>query len=119
VGNPKILIIEDDESIREALKCLFELSSIRANWAASGQQAIEALTDTPEPPSLVIMDACLPDINGLDLISGLRKKLPESSKVYLCSAHDHLALARHPQINGFIPKPFDADQFLNLVRQYS
>ena len=69
----KMLIIEDDSAIVEAIKCAFKLGwpgieIISADWGQDGITKVET-----EAPDVVILDLGLPDINGLDVIKGIRK----------------------------------------------
>ncbi|PIH04639.1 response regulator transcription factor [Clostridium combesii] len=67
----KILIIEDDEDIRDILKLYLEGQSYEIFEAENG---IEATKQLVKQPDLVILDLMLPDIDGLSICKNIRKK---------------------------------------------
>ena len=69
------------------------------------------------------MDGRLPDMHGLELIRILRQRLPNETAIYLFSADAHCAApSLNPnsglRIDGFIAKPFDADEFVGILTQH-
>ena len=74
---PRILIAEDRESMRSALKTLFAL---RSNWAVCGeaQDAREAITKAQElRPDLIVMDYKMHHTDGLTAADGIFRVLPD------------------------------------------
>ncbi len=67
----KILIIEDDEDIRDILKLYLEGQSYEILEAENG---VEAMKQLVKQPDLVILDLMLPDIDGLSICKSIRKK---------------------------------------------
>ncbi|MBD5637350.1 response regulator transcription factor [Clostridium botulinum] len=67
----KILIIEDDEDIRDILKLYLEGQSYEILEAKNG---VEAMKQLVKQPDLVILDLMLPDIDGLSICKSIRKK---------------------------------------------
>ena len=63
-SEPRILIVEDDIGIREAMKSLFEMVSIDASFAGSGEEALSALRNRKSPPSLIVLDGLTPKLRG-------------------------------------------------------
>ncbi|AZV57145.1 response regulator transcription factor [Clostridium sp. AWRP] len=68
----KILIVEDDEDIRDILKIYLKAESFEIWEAENGKRAFEILED--KKPDLVILDLMLPDINGLNICKSIRTK---------------------------------------------
>jgi two-component system, cell cycle response regulator DivK len=69
-GEPLILFVEDNETIRSAFSVLLEESGYRVALAASGEEAIRLAED--RRPALILMDLGLPDINGLEATRRLK-----------------------------------------------
>ena len=69
-----VLLVEDNETIRHAFRILLEDSGYGVAEAASGQEALALAAATP--PSVVLLDLGLPDINGLDVTRRLRAAEP-------------------------------------------
>lgn len=65
-----VLLVEDNETIRHAFRILLEDSGYTVREAGSGQEALDGAT--AEPPSVILLDLGLPDINGLDVTRRLR-----------------------------------------------
>ncbi len=116
----KILIIEDDSAIRTALQAFFSMVSVRVNWAENGQEALDFLSATDRLPNLILVDGRLPDMHGLELIQRLRNTyaLPHTS-IYLFSADTYSNNLETLGVDGFIPKPFDADNLISLAEKYA
>lgn len=68
----RILIVEDDEDIRDILKIYLKAESFEICEAENGKSAFEVLEDTE--PDLVILDLMLPDISGLNICKNIRTK---------------------------------------------
>jgi two-component system response regulator VanR len=68
----KILIVEDDEDIRDILKIYLKAECFEIWEAENGKRAFEVLED--KEPDLVILDLMLPDISGLNICKNIRTK---------------------------------------------
>ncbi|MCK9223595.1 MAG: sigma-54 dependent transcriptional regulator [Candidatus Muirbacterium halophilum] len=102
----KILVADDDSSIRKAIEYDFKEKNINAIFAQDGKQA-QDLFDEFEP-SIVVLDIKMPKLNGMELLKYIKKKAPET-KVLMISAHGTIELAVESMKIGaedFIVKPF-------------
>lgn len=121
--SPQILIVEDDQSIRDALDLTFELLGIPVSWATSGADSLRKVQGLRNGsfPTLVVVDGRLPDIHGLELIRDLKKLLPVETEFYMFSAEAGLKqedLLLHG-IAGLIRKPFDTERLLDLASRHA
>lgn len=66
----KILIVEDELSLREALKDKLSKNNFEVQLAANGQEAIEIAKDFS--PQLILLDILMPGMNGLDVLKEIR-----------------------------------------------
>lgn len=112
----RILLVEDDSMIGEALRGLLMKDCHAVDWAASGQSAAAALRCTRY--DLVILDLGLPDRDGLAILRELRGR-QDSTPVIIATARD----AVESRIAGldagaddYIIKPYDYDELLARVR---
>lgn len=113
----RILIVDDEASIRHMLKQVLLDEDYHAEAAGSALEALEKLAEAPV--DLAIVDLLLPGVNGLDLAEGIRM-LDPGTPVILITAYGSAAfegMASHPAISHYIHKPFSLDRLLELVRQ--
>lgn len=63
----KILVVDDEPSIRKYLQTLLEVDGYEVEAVSSGQEALERLGSEAKP-DLVILDVLMPELNGLDTL---------------------------------------------------
>lgn len=71
MAKKKILVVEDDRSMREALTDMLKLSGVDALNATDGQEGME--TALKEHPDLVILDIVMPRMDGIDAFKKIRE----------------------------------------------
>lgn len=112
----KMLIVDDNENLREALKMVFE-DHYDLQFADSGEAAIESFNFTT--PEVVLMDFNMPGLNGIQTMQMLREQ-SEQTQMIIMSAYDDQAQVRSALHSGafdYVPKPFDVFDLKNLVDQ--
>jgi two-component system, OmpR family, response regulator MprA len=112
----RLLIVDDDRALRDALRRALTLAGYEVTGAAAGGEALGQLSD--RAPDAVILDIGLPDMNGLDVCRRLRaqgQRLP----VLVLSARD----AVEDRIDGldagaddYLAKPFDIGELVARIR---
>ncbi|MCC6276801.1 MAG: response regulator [Oligoflexia bacterium] len=117
--DPKtILIIEDDETMRLALKRIFESDGYRVLAAADGTQLSQVLDDGPI--ELIVLDVGLPWINGFELCTLLKENedLRGIPVVFVSGKTTDLDVRRGFDVgcDDYIKKPFDVDEIKSSVR---
>jgi CheY-like chemotaxis protein len=114
-----ILVAEDDEDNRFAIKLLLEIRGCRVLTAANGHEAI-AVAER-ERPDLILMDLRMPMLNGLAATRQLRQHNDEHLRripILALSAYDpaqHRAVAIAAGCNDYVMKPIDYDRLENLI----
>jgi CheY-like chemotaxis protein len=117
-----ILVAEDDEDNRFAIKLLLEMRGYRVLTAANGHEAI-AVAER-ERPDLILMDLRMPMLNGLAATRQLRQHNDERLRripVLALSAYDpaqHRAVAIAAGCNDYVMKPIDYDRLENLIATF-
>jgi two-component system response regulator MprA len=112
----RLLIVDDDRALRDALRRALELSGYEVLGAGAG---IDALAQIDEgPPDAVILDIGLPDVSGLDVCRRLRAA-GERVPVLMLTARD----AVDDRIDGldagaddYLVKPFDLGELIARIR---
>jgi two-component system nitrogen regulation response regulator NtrX len=107
-----ILVIDDEQSIRESLKGILQDEGFRTLFAESGEEGLALLKE--ESPDLVLLDIWLPGIDGLETLQRIRQDLPEQL-VIMMSGHGTIETAVKATKLGaydFIEKPLSLEKVL-------
>ena len=111
----KILMIDDDDSILGILeRWLRDAGYENVTPVMSGRAAFEALQQDWD---IVISDVCLPDMDGIDIAS-LVRNCEMQSRILLMTGHlstEVTLRALDNNVDGFLSKPFDRQEFLDKV----
>jgi two-component system nitrogen regulation response regulator GlnG len=115
--NP-VWIIDDDRSIRWVLEKALGRESISAKCFGSADEALAALDDG-QTPQVLISDIRMPGSSGLDLLRHVKAKHPELPVIIMTAYSDLDSAVAAFQGGAFeyLPKPFDVDQAVDLVRR--
>ena len=114
-----ILVVEDDEDIRETLVDLLQDHGYEALGARDGRDALQTLAAAPTLPCLIVLDLMMPIMDGKTFRDEqLRDPALSQIPVLVISAyHDAETRARALNTNMAMKKPLDLDRFLDLVQQ--
>ena len=111
----KILIIEDDHSLRSFMRVLLSAQNYTVIEANDGKQGItQALVNQP---NVIILDLGLPDMDGLSIISQIREHV--SASIIVVSARDKendKITALDNGADDYLTKPFNAQELLARIR---
>lgn len=113
----QILIVEDDEGIREALRLTLELEGYEVITAANGELGLEALS-TLQKPCLILLDLMMPVMDGWAFAEALGKNMALAAIPFVIVSAFSGKEKGVAGARGFIKKPVDADVLLKLVGQY-
>ncbi len=113
----KILVIEDENFIRENLLELLEIEGFQAVGAENGCVGVELAKQ--QQPNLILCDVMMPELDGYGVLAALRQD-PVTAKIpflFLTASADrtNLQKIRDLGINDFILKPFNVDKFLAVI----
>jgi two-component system nitrogen regulation response regulator NtrX len=112
----RILIVDDEAGIRQALKQVLEYENLVVKVTASGGEALTVYPDFR--PHLVFLDVKMAGLDGLETLTRLRH-LDPNSQVVMISGHGTIATAVEATQRGafdFLEKPLDTDRLLVTVR---
>jgi len=105
----RILLIDDDDSLRRVTEYNLVAAGFDVVTAASGKEGLEGFSEYE--PDLVVTDVELGDMNGLELMTEFKKKNPDTP-VIVITAYGTIDMAVKAMIEGafnFISKPFDRE----------
>jgi CheY-like chemotaxis protein len=113
-----VLVVEDDDDVRESVTLLLEGDDVRVTGVANGREAMEYLGSKPAP-CVIVLDLMMPHVTGWDLLRWLRRD-PELAAipVIIVSAAGpervREAVRLHPAAT-YLQKPCDAGELLDAV----
>ncbi len=113
----KILVVDDEEAIRDSLDHVLRFEHHEVALAKDGAEGLEALKNQPET-DLVFLDIKMPGRDGLEVLGDITQDHPEVP-VVMISGHGTIETALEATRSGafdFIEKPLDRDRVLLTVR---
>src|SRR3954471_9295345 len=118
-GARRVLVVDDDDVIRQLITVNLELEGFDVIPAVDGQDALDKVKDAR--PDVVTLDVMMPRVDGWEAAARLRAD-PETShiKVILLSARAQESdIQRGEQIgvDAYLTKPFDPDELIDVVRR--
>ncbi|MDD3474155.1 MAG: sigma-54 dependent transcriptional regulator [Syntrophaceae bacterium] len=116
-SSQRVLIIDDEISIRETLKMFLQEKGLKVLEAGSGREAYRKFLD--KRPPLVILDIRLPDISGLELLKKIVAQGNDTKVIMITAYHDMettIEAMRHGAFD-YIHKPLDVDKLDEAINQ--
>jgi DNA-binding NtrC family response regulator len=116
-ARPRLLVVDDEQPLREMFQRLFEDQGYEVSLAADGREGWERIRTGPF--DLVISDMRMPNMEGLELL-GLAKERHPDMEIILMSGCGEQGAAGNSLKQGaydFIAKPFSAEDVLRLARR--
>jgi response regulator RpfG family c-di-GMP phosphodiesterase len=117
MDNEKILVVDDEEAIREVVSTLLDAQGFRCTTCSNGRLGLEAFRK--DSYDLVLSDIVMPEMDGLKLLAELRLDDPDVPVIMVTAMHDiSIALeAIRAGAYDYILKPFEKDQLYLSVRR--
>ncbi len=116
--NERILVVDDEETIREVVSSMLGSGHYQCKQAASAFEAL-ALLDSGEEFELMLSDLLMPDLDGIGLLERTKEKYPDMPVVMVTAVHD-ISVALAAIRNGaydYLLKPFEREQLMATVRR--
>ncbi|MGE5275767.1 MAG: sigma-54-dependent transcriptional regulator [Acidobacteriota bacterium] len=116
-GSLRVLVVDDEEVIRDVLESLLEREGWSVTTAANAAEALETFEN--DPHDVVLLDLMLPDRPGLEVLRELRRRDPDAV-VVIVTAYSSIEGAIQAMKEGafhYIPKPFQNQEVLLTVRK--
>ena len=113
----RIMIIDDETLVRRCTEKALKRAGCTVDSFSNGPDGIDRFRESPKDFDLVILDLCMPDVDGHDVLRDIRKIDPAAT-VLLTSGYHSSEVANHFQDerpDGFIPKPYPIDELLDKV----
>ena len=111
----RILVVDDEEQIRRALRSILSTRGYLLEMAATGEEALLKAIDAP--PDLVVLDLMLPDSSGIDVCRELRTWMTAPILILSVRANEaDKILALDEGADDYLTKPFSAGELLARIR---
>jgi len=112
-----ILVVDDEQAMREFLTVLLEKQGHRVIAAADGEQALDLVAH--QSPDLVISDVRMPKMDGIGLLTGIRKTDPHLPVIMMTAyaSMDSTIQAMRLGADDYITKPFRIDEIRLVVEK--
>jgi putative nucleotidyltransferase with HDIG domain len=114
----RILVVDDEEAIREIVSSMLAGANYKCRQAGSGLEAL-ALLDSGEEFELMLSDLMMADLDGIGLLERTKERYPDMPVVMVTAVHD-ISVALAAIRNGaydYLLKPFEREQLLATVRR--
>jgi CheY-like chemotaxis protein len=118
-GTEAILLVEDQDELREVALEALTLSGYRVRDAGTVGEALRLAGDHPDRIDLLLTDVVMPDLNGRELAERILALHPEA-RVLFMSGYTDDAIVHHGVLDpgtAFLPKPFTPTDLARKVRE--
>src|SRR2546426_4865549 len=118
MATERILVVDDEEPIREIVSSMLISANYQCRQAASGLEAL-ALLNSGEEFELMLSDLMMADLDGIGLLERTKERFPDMPVVMVTAVHD-ISVALAAIRNGaydYLLKPFEREQLLATVRR--
>ncbi len=118
MGEPYILVVDDDPSICDTLTTMLQFKGYRTSVAANGREAIEIARE--HPPDLVLLDVMMPEVDGVSVCRTFRQD-PYLRDVRILmltarSGRQDVVKALEAGASDYVTKPFFFDELVARIR---
>jgi CheY-like chemotaxis protein len=113
-GKIRLLLVEDDDDIRDSLREVLQSHGFHVDIAPQGAEALRLL-ESGQIPHVILLDLMMPVMDGWQFTEALRRSELRHLPVIVLSA----AQVAPPDVAAVFAKPIDTDQLIPLIRRYA
>ena len=113
----RILVVDDDENIRNTMKTILEDEGYIVDLAATGSEAIQKTKQTAY--NVALLDIRLPDMEGVELLKMIKDTVPRTRKIMVTGypSMQNAISALNKSADAYLIKPIDIENFLNIIKE--
>ena len=113
----KILVVDDDENIRNTMKAILEDEGYIVDLAETGSEAIQKTKKTAY--NVALLDIRLPDMEGVELLKLIQDTVPPTRKIMVTGypSMQNAIAALNKSADAYLVKPIDIDNLLSIVKE--
>jgi len=118
-GNETVLVVEDEDGVRELVRQILEGHGYAVLTARHGRDALLTAERYERPIDLLVTDVVMPEMGGGELVERLAARRPDLKVLYISGYTSDEVLRRGIQgaTPGFLHKPFTSDDLMRRVRE--
>jgi DNA-binding response OmpR family regulator len=115
----RILVADDSETVLLMLQRRLEISGYEVITATDGQEVLDAIAGAGADPDLILLDAMMPRLSGVDALRQLREQGCEIPVVMISAHLDAQEPERMKALGAdeTVPKPFDWDELIGRIEE--
>lgn len=114
-----VLVAEDNEHVRQTISLILKKAKCHILFAENGRQAVELFEKHGEEIDLAILDILMPEMNGTEALSEMRKQNP-NLPAFFSSGYNDSRLDRENELvrnTPVLPKPYTANELFTMMRK--
>jgi DNA-binding NtrC family response regulator len=115
--NSRILIVDDDETIRKTMQTILEDEGYLVDIAATGNEAIDMTNERIY--NIALLDIRLPDMEGIELLKLIKENVPRTRKIMVTGypSLQNAITSVNKNADAYLVKPVDIEKLLTVVKQ--
>jgi two-component system OmpR family response regulator len=113
----KVLVLEDDRSIREMIVAVLVETGYAVAAAANGAQGLERCREFA--PDVIVLDLMMPEVDGFEFLERQPREGCAAPVVVLSAGHHRDMLPPDAPVSAFIEKPFPIDRLIDAVAAHA
>jgi DNA-binding NtrC family response regulator len=113
----KILIVDDDDTIRSTMKAILEDEGYEVDLAASGKEGIIKSKETDY--NIALLDIRLPDMEGVELLKLMKPAVPRTRRIMVTGypSTQNAIEALNKNADAYLIKPVDVEKLLKTIKE--
>ena len=113
----RILIVDDDETIRKTMKAILEDEGYLVDLAGTGREAVQKTQE--KTYNVALLDIRLPDMEGIELLTLMKDSVPRTRKIMVTGypSMQNAMGALNKNADAYLLKPVDIDKLLNIIKE--
>jgi len=113
----RILIVDDDETIRKTMKAILEDEGYLVDLAGTGREAVQKTQE--KTYNVALLDIRLPDMEGIELLTLMKDSVPRTRKIMVTGypSMQNAMGALNKNADAYLLKPVDIDKLLNTIKE--
>ena len=114
-----ILVIDDEDMLRDVLKEVLEMVGFSALFASSGRAGIQLFEENRDRVQLILMDILMPEMSGLETHKEIKALDPNMKFIFMSGFPDKDALSLRELVGEyvFVKKPFSVKEIVSQIKQ--